>query len=172
MSTISLKRNDVILARNSRNEKWKTVVFQTFDTSWSNQIKCVDGLDNQWNEWTSLQWHENLQDTSLPADGWKKGDMCCYRDLDGLKKLGFYYGTTDEGAIEICTIPPSLMETDEERKHVFQIPEADISRPETEWPWWSPSFYKEAPDPNPFQSRIVPCAATSFSCSMKEDFFE
>ena len=172
MSTISLKRNDVILARNSRNEKWKTVVFQTYDTSWSNQVKCVDGLDNQWNEWTSLQWHENLQDTSLPADGWKRGDMCCYRDLDGLKKLGFYYGTTDEGAIEICTIPPSFMETDEERKHVFQIPEADISRPETEWPWWNPSFYKEAPDPNPFQSRIIPCAASSFSCSMKEDFFE
>ena len=63
MSSIDIKTNEVILVRNSRNEQWKTVVFKTFDTSWVNQIKCVDAMGNEWNEWVSLKWHENLQDT-------------------------------------------------------------------------------------------------------------
>ena len=169
MSSIDIKTNEVILVRDSRNEQWKTTVFKTFDTSWVNQIKCVDSMGNEWNEWVSLKWHENLQDTSLPVDGWKKGDMCCYRDLDDLKKIGFYYGTTDDGSVEVCTIPPSFIEREEEKKHVFLIPEADISRPESEWSWWTPKFYTESENPNPYNSRVVPCVATGFSCSMKED---
>lgn len=152
MSTIHLNRNDVILARIDRNDKWETVVFDHYDTSYVSQIACVDTRGDVWKEWAPLKGNEKLQDTSLPIDGWKRGDMCVYKDLDGIDKIGFYAGSNVDGTISISTMPLKIV-PDEDK--TFNLLKEDVHRPEELWPWWDVELYADSYDPN-WGSRVVP----------------
>lgn len=156
MLNMDLNENDVVLVRDTRNEKWQTTVFHSYDTTFVGEIRCRDSFDNTWRECIPLKGYENLQNTSLPADGWQQGDLCVFRSSDGMR-LGFYLETDDNDLVYISNTPPEHFKRACEDKNVFCVAKDAIRRPETEWPWWDAKLYDEpfCIDKNSV-SRIVP----------------
>ena len=140
MMNMDLKENDVILARDERGEKWQTTVFHSYDTSFDNEVRCRDTFNNDWREAIPLKGNEDLQNTSLPADGWKPGDLCVYRACDGMR-LGFFLAKDDCGFGIISDRPMKFYETLDNVEDKFCIPMDAIFRPEIVWPWWSGEQY-------------------------------
>ena len=140
------KRNDIVLVRNSRRDSWCVAVFDGIESSFcrlgGEKPACIDGCGNRWTHWVPLQGHEELQDTSLPEDGWQSGDLCVWKDSEGHKTLGFYAGADENGFALVSREPINWM-----RPPVgFKVPMDALLRPEKEWFWWDGGVYKKYED--------------------------
>lgn len=142
---MELNRNDVVLVRNSRREKWKLAVFDRLEMPFhvsasSNGRVCVDGCGNCWSHYVPLKGSEDLQDTSLPEDGWQEGDLCVWKDASGYSVIGFYYSDYDDG---MCLVSREPIKQFFGRPECIQIPKTALRRPEKEWYWWNGDLYRE-----------------------------
>ena len=153
-----MNRGDPVLVRNSRRDVWVLRAFDTIDSSWVGESRCRTTDGETWKRWTEYAGGRNLEGTSLSAD-WRPMDVCVYSPPEGGRRIGFFLKlAVDESGKEVALVSrlpfnqfsPFGIETD-------AVDAGSIVHSEEEFPYWKGSLYSEEPDPNPFNSRIVPC---------------